>query len=138
MKNQIFADYTPMDRIRILEDTAVDVHEGYDYDRLLTEDEISEQEKLFAQQHVEIEKLEMKKADFLAEINAQIKGKKTYATKVLKTIRTGRDPVTEKVFIIRDETEWKEGVYNMHGQLLKETNIPQKDRQHTIAYKAAM
>lgn len=92
MQERIFQDLDTLSRIRALEDNALDIAEDYSYHRPLSDEEVADLRNEFAEKHMEIENLGKKKAVLMAEINTELKAKKSTAAAALAMIRTGNDP----------------------------------------------
>ena len=134
MKPVLFYDKDQVERIRLLEDNAADVVQGHHYERVLTDDEISDEQEQFSAYHIELQRLENEKAEKVAELNAAIKIKRELATKSLQKIKTRREDVAETVYVIHDEDDQKVGLYNFRGELISERPMRAGERQHRLRF----
>ena len=132
MLQLIFQDESAIERIRHLEDNASEVLPNYNYERILTQEEIAEQREAFSTDHIELGKIERAKSEALAQFNASLKNVKLKAADRLTKIRTGREEVTETVYVIQDFEEGKVGIYNQNGELISEKPMRGADRQLRI------
>ncbi len=58
MDQLIFQHLNTMERIRIMDDNAYKILDSYEYDRVLTEEEVAEYEHEYAQTSIEITRLQ--------------------------------------------------------------------------------
>ena len=131
MERLIFPHLDTVERIRILEDNAYKIIDNYEYDYVLTPEEVTEEEHIHAQQSIEITRLEEEKAALMKELSDQLKQKKEVAAATLEKIRSGRDRVIERVFVLEDDLSGAHGTYNCHGQLVAETS-PKKGQMKSL------
>lgn len=68
-----------------------------------------------------------------SEYAESIKLIKKKAAPALKKICTGREPVTEKVFVIRDDEMGELGTYNSEGILLR-TQLPRNGGARALRF----
>lgn len=129
MQKRIFEHLSPVDRIRTLEDNALDVVDEFVYQRELSEEELSDLREEFASIHLELKRLEEKKADAVAELNVKIKENKIKAAAHLQVIGNGRETLTGKVFFLQDFAEGKIKIYDSEGILVAEKPMRNADRQ---------
>jgi len=134
MKQLIFQDKTTIERLNLLEGNADDVIEGYYYERVLTEEQVIEEQEAFARTHIELQNLEEEKRQIVEGLNEQIKIKKKLAEKSLQMIKTGREEVKETVYVINDEDEGKIGTYNHRGELIAERPMRGAERQRKMRF----
>jgi len=109
-----------LSRIRILESMAEDIVDGYYYQKILSDEDVQEQEQFFAETHIDLVRIEAEKAVAMAEFNRRIKEKKVVAEKALQRIHARREEVTETVYVITDDNGTKQGTYNNRGELIGE------------------
>ena len=121
MQPLIFQHLGTVERIRILEDNASKILESHEYEYVLSAEEIQEEEHDHAQKSIEIARLEEEKKELLKELNEDLKKKKEFAASILEKVRSGRDRVVERCFVLEDEATGNLGTYNCHGQLISET-----------------
>lgn len=131
-KFAIFQDEDPMMRIHMLESNAVEVDEEFGYQRNLDDDEIREEASKFAGCYVDLARLQDEKKRLVAEINEKIKAKQRVADRHLELIRTRREEVVEKVFVLPDFEAGSMRTYNCDGILVAERPMRQAERQLTI------
>lgn len=134
MQHLLFYDLDPVERIRMLEDNSDDVLEAYSYDRVLTDDEKNEEQEKFAQFHIELSRLENEKKEIVDRLNQELKVKRIVADKALLKIKTGREEVTETVYVIHDEEEQRVGTYNFRGELIAERPMRSGERQRRMRF----
>lgn len=135
MQNLIFQDIdSTVERIRMLESIAFDITESYNYLRTLSEDEIADEQTVFSEEHLALERIETRKRELMEEINAEIKVHRLRAQKALEKIRTRREDVTETVYIIQDFDSRQIGIYNNRGELIHERNMRANEMQHKMNF----
>ena len=134
MQHLLFYDLDQIERIRMLEDNSDDILEAYSYDRVLTDDEKQEEQESFAQTHIEIARLEGEKKEIVDRLNQELKVKRIIADKALLKIKTGREEVTETVYVIHDEDEQRVGTYNFRGELIAERPMRSGERQRRMKF----
>lgn len=135
MQSLIFQQLETLERIQILEENAHEILPAYEYDKVLTDEDLIEIREQYAETMIEVEKLLEEKQRVLEEINEQLKGKKRVAKTELDKIRTGRERVTEKCFIIQDDVTGDFGTYNAQGQLLHERKARKGEQKGIKFYR---
>ena len=133
MDKLIFQNQDDLQRIRSLEALATDIVDGYYYQKVLTDEDVQEQEQHFAELHIELARIEAEKAAAVALFNKRIKEKKTLADKALHLINDRREEVTETVYVIISEDGSSQGTYNQRGELVAEK--PLKNRKTMPQYR---
>lgn len=128
MQSLIFQDQDNLQRIRYLESNAADIVDDFFYERVLTDEDIAEEQAKFSELHIEIGRIEAEKAAAVAVFNADIKKRKLAAERALMLVKTKRQEVRETVYLIRDEEDNKIGTYNMHGELISEHPMQKTER----------
>lgn len=136
MEQILFQDLDTIERIVTLESNADDIIEGYTYDRVLTDEEISDLETDFAALHIEMDRLVAEKKEWLEMKNAEIKAKQKAAAATMKMIRTRREEVTETVYVLSDEKSI--GTYNHRGELVSSKPKRGGDRQYRMPLSNAV
>lgn len=132
MDKLIFQNQDDLQRIRSLEALATDIVDGYYYQKVLSDEDVQEQEQYFAELHIELARIESEKAAEMAEFNRRIKEKKVLAEKALRLINDRREEVTETVYVIISEDGSSQGTYNQRGELVAEK--PLKNRKTMPQY----
>lgn len=135
MQSLIFQQLETLERIQILEENAHEILPAYEYDKVLTDEDLIEIREQYAETMIEVEKLLEEKQRVLEEINEQLKGKKRVAKTELDKIRTGRERVTEKCFVIQDDITGDFGTYNAQGQLLHERKARKGEQKGIKFYR---
>ncbi len=135
MQSLIFQQLETLERIQILEENAHEILPAYEYDKVLTDEDLIEIREQYAETMIEVEKLLEEKQRVLEEINEQLKGKKRVAKTELEKIRTGRERVTEKCFVIQDDVTGDFGTYNAQGQLLHERKARKGEQKGIKFYR---
>lgn len=135
MQSLIFQQLETLERIQILEENAHEILPAYEYDKVLTDEDLIEIREQYAETMIEVEKLLEEKQRVLEEINEQLKGKKRVAKTELEKIRTGRERVTEKCFVIQDDVTGDFGTYNAQGQLLNERKARKGEQKGIKFYR---
>ena len=135
MQSLIFQQLETLERIQILEENAHEILPAYEYDKVLTDEDLIEIREQYAETMIEVEKLLEEKQRVLEEINEQLKGKKRVAKTELDKIRTGRERVTEKCFVIQDDVTGDFGTYNAQGQLLHERKARKGEQKGIKFYR---
>jgi len=79
MQSLIFQQLETLERIQILEENAHEILPAYEYDKVLTDEDLIEIREQYAETMIEVEKLLEEKQRVLEEINEQLKGKKRVA-----------------------------------------------------------
>lgn len=133
MDKLILQNQDDLQRIRSLEALATDIVDGYYYQKVLTDEDVQEQEQYFAELHIELSRIEAEKAAAVALFNKRIKEKKTLADKALNLINDRREEVTETVYVIISEDGSSQGTYNQRGELVAEK--PLKNRKTMPQYR---
>ena len=122
-----------LERIRILESMADDIVDGFYYQKVLSDEDVQDQEQLFAETHIALVRIKAENAAAMAEFNRKIKEKKVVAEKALQLIHTRREEVTETVYVITSEDGTQQGTYNQRGELVGEK--PLKNRKSLPQYR---
>lgn len=135
MDNLIFQDVQPVERIRLLESMAFDITESYNYLRNLTDEEVAEEQTLFAEQHMALDRIAARKKELMDEINAEIKVHATRANRALEKVRTRREEVTETVYIIQDFDKRQVGIYNNRGELIHVRDMRAAEMQYKMPFE---
>jgi hypothetical protein len=129
---KIFQNLDPIGRIRALEDNADQTLKDETFDRHLTADELAAMHNDFAKNHLEIARLETEKAELSATLNYQIKQAKKAARQQLETLRTGRETVTETVYLMSDFLQKKMLTYDQTGALVASRPLRAAEQQYKI------
>ena len=114
---------TAIDRINYMSAAADEVVPDYRYERTLSPEELDEERQTFADLSIDLQRLEIEKAELVAQLNAKIKEKRNEATKSLTLIRTGRMEVVENVYLIADPGNKMIGTFNQYGTLISERQM---------------
>lgn len=131
----LFQDESAVERIRHLESNAADIVEAYNYERLLTDEDVADEQAAFAELHIEIARLEAEKRETLEALNHEIKTKRKVADAGLVKIKTRREDVTETVYMIRDEEAQVIGTYNQDGVLIAERPMRAAERTYRMKFR---
>lgn len=129
MDLQLFQDYGPVERLRMLESNAEQIIEKYSFERRLTEEELAARRADFAQKTIEVEAEIEELKSVVAETNATIKLRKRGNANLLNEIRWQREERTEKVFCVQDFEENKIGLYTADGTLIETRRMEPGQRQ---------
>lgn len=135
MQSLIFQQLETLERIQILEENAHEIIPAYEYDKVLSEEDLAEIKTEYAEAMIEVERLLEEKQRVMEEINEQLKGKKKFAKIELEKIRTRRERVTEKCFVIQDDVTGDFGTYNAQGQLLHERKARKGEQKGIKFYR---
>ena len=129
MLQLILQEHSIIERIHILEGNAVDIIERYEHERLLEEDELEDLRVEFTQNEIEILKLQEEKAQILSQINEKLKPLQKASSIKLEKLRTGRERVVERCFVLEDTETGAKGTYNPEGILLSSTPGKRGDKK---------
>lgn len=132
MDRLIFQDKETMDRIQLLEANCDDMIDSYPYDRILSEEEVADEEHNFAQTNIKIARLEWEKKVAVEEWNLKIKAEKKIADVAIAKIKTGREEACERVYVLRSDDGSTEGYYNHRGELVRENALRKGGRQYAM------
>lgn len=119
MKQIILPELDRFDRIRVMTENATQIHDRFEYERNLTEEEVAELQADFSENAIEQQKLEQERKLLLEEISEKLKPLKKAAKPMLLKIKNRRETVTEKVYVLEDDNTGELGTYNMDGELLR-------------------
>lgn len=90
-----------IERINYMSSVAYEPVPDYRYEKIMSEDDIAEERETFADLSIELQRLEIEKAELVADMNKRIKEKREAAKVSLALIRTGRMEVVETVYLIK-------------------------------------
>lgn len=112
-----------IERINYMSSVADEPVPDYRYEKIMSEEDIAEERETFADLSIDLQRLEIEKAELVADMNKRIKEKREAAKVSLALIRTGRMEVVETVYLIADPNERKVGTFNQWGTLISERTM---------------
>ncbi len=132
MEQKILQSETPSERRQILKDSCVKMQE-FTYAKEFTKDELASKKDELSQQDIKLDKLEEEKKEITQEFNASIKKLKTERKTTLSCVRTGKEEVTEDVYLLDEQDEGIMGYYNHDGVLVYSRPLLPNERQLRIS-----
>lgn len=131
MEKQFLQGVPKKERIQTLKDNAERM-ESFIYHKPLSEAELTHLKDESAQHHIELEKLEEAKKDFMDGHKATVNPIKTEVKGKLQKIRTRHEEVQEDVYLLADQDEGMMGYYNADGMLVNQRTLLPDERQFRI------
>lgn len=125
----IFQELTPKQRLRYLEDNALDIVENYRHTRPLTEEELNEERETHANLCIEIEAIQAEMKRVADEFKEKLKPLNVQRLETLSRIRSQQLEEVTTAYLIQDFDEFKVGTYNADGVLLSERKMREGERQ---------
>ncbi len=132
MDKNILQSETPSERRQILKDSCVKIQE-FTYAKEFTKDELASKKDELSQQDIKLDKLEEEKKEITQEFNANIKKLKTERKTTLSCVRTGKEEVTEDVYLLDEQDEGVMRYYNQDGVLVYSRPLLPNERQLRIS-----
>lgn len=133
MKDQLFSSkIEPAERVRFLEDNCDRVLKNYPYIRRLSEDELQNLAVEMGENAVQIEVIEDRKREVMAEFKAEMDPFKDRNKVILKSLRSRVEEERGTVYEFRDFDDGKVYVFNNRGEKIESRRLRPDERQGSI------
>lgn len=132
MEKQLGGDILSVDeRERYLKDSC-DRVEFHGYMKAFSEDELNEMKNSLSETAIEINDVEMEKADVMRDFKEKLKPLNQTKKILLGNLKHGSEFVNEECYVFVDSKEKMVGIYNSEGVLVSQRRATNKDLQGTI------
>jgi phosphomevalonate kinase len=118
MVHKLLPDHNIMERIQVMQANASRIIERYEYEKPLEDEEIQQLQAEFSQNAIDEQRLILEKKKIVEELNEEIKKLQKASRPILQKIKTRKETVVEKVFVLEDDSTGEFGTYNAEGLLL--------------------
>lgn len=131
MKEQFFSTEIPLEeRAQILEDTCDKVIKNYPYVRRLTEEELDGKAHQLADVSIQIEEIDERKKEFLAEIKEERDPLSRESKELIRALKNKVEESTDTVYLIKGDD--RAYIYAPDGTLIEDRRLRPDERQTTI------
>ena len=120
MEKLLFQDYSPEERLEMLQNNCDKVIEDYGYEKPLSKDQLKAIKDKLSSASVSLHDVQEEKKEADKEFNEQIKNFKGTIAESVKQLKTRTTYTCEQCFELIDYNEKKVGVYNREGILVEE------------------
>ena len=120
MEKVLFQDYSPEERLEMLQNNCDKVIEDYGYEKPLSKDQLKAIKDKLSSASVSLHDVQEEKKEADKEFNEQIKNFKGTIAESVKQLKTRTTYTCEQCFELIDYDEKKVGIYNREGILIEE------------------
>ena len=120
MEKVLFQDYSPEERLEMLQNNCDRVIEDYGYEKPLSKDQLKAIKDKLSSASVSLHDVQEEKKEADKEFNEQIKNFKGTIAESVKQLKTRTTYTCEQCFELIDYDEKKVGIYNREGFLIEE------------------
>lgn len=120
MEKLLFQDYSPEERLEMLQNNCDKVLEDYGYEKPLSKDQLKAIKDKLSSASVSLHDVQEEKKEADKEFNEQIKNFKGTIAESVKQLKTRTTYTCEQCFELIDYDEKKVGIYNREGILIEE------------------
>ena len=120
MEKVLFQDYSPEERLEMLQNNCDRVIEDYGYEKPLSKDQLKAIKDKLSSASVSLHDVQEEKKEADKEFNEQIKNFKGTIAESVKQLKTRTTYTCEQCFELIDYDEKKVGIYNREGILVEE------------------
>ena len=120
MEKVLFQDYSPEERLEMLQNNCDKVLEDYGYEKPLSKDQLKAIKDKLSSASVSLHDVQEEKKEADKEFNEQIKNFKGTIAESVKQLKTRTTYTCEQCFELIDYDEKKVGIYNREGILIEE------------------
>ena len=120
MEKLLFQDYSPEERLEMLQNNCDKVIEDYGYEKPLSKDQLKAIKDKLSSASVSLHDVQEEKKEADKEFNEQIKNFKGTIAESVKQLKTRTTYTCEQCFELIDYNEKKVGIYNREGILVEE------------------
>lgn len=120
MEKVLFQDYSPEERLEMLQNNCDKVIEDYGYEKPLSKDQLKAIKDKLSSASVSLHDVQEEKKEADKEFNEQIKNFKGTIAESVKQLKTRTTYTCEQCFELIDYNEKKVGIYNWEGILVEE------------------
>ena len=120
MEKVLFQDYSPEERLEMLQNNCEKVLEDYGYEKPLSKDQLKAIKDKLSSASVSLHDVQEEKKEADKEFNEQIKNFKGTIAESVKQLKTRTTYTCEQCFELIDYDEKKVGIYNREGILIEE------------------
>ena len=120
MEKLLFQDYSPEERLEMLQNNCDKVIEDYGYEKPLSKDQLKAIKDKLSSASVSLHDVQEEKKEADKEFNEQIKNFKGTIAESVKQLKTRTTYTCEQCFELIDYDEKKVGIYNREGILIEE------------------
>lgn len=120
MEKSLFQDYSPEQRLEMLQNNCDKVIEDYGYEKPLSKDQLKAIKDKLSSASVSLHDVQEEKKEADKEFNEQIKNFKGTIAESVKQLKTRTTYTCEQCFELIDYDEKKVGIYNREGILVEE------------------
>lgn len=131
MEKQILQNETEKARIEYLKDSAEKI-EVFTYQKPFISEQITIKKDQVIFKTDQIIKLKEKKKELVSEMNAEIKELQTDQITLVHEVTTGREDVTDDVYLLADQEAGSMGYYSKDGELVYERPLLPNEKQLSI------
>lgn len=134
MDKTLFKDYSPLERINMLQDNC-DNREEVGYMRKYSKEEIRSCKDQLAEASISISDIANEKAEAMKSYKEQMKPYAETQANLLKKIKQKAEYITEDCYKIIDQQAGEVGYYNKDGILVEERAIRPEERQGRMVFE---
>lgn len=134
MEKTILQNETEAERIQILKDSC-EKTELFTYPRAFPSEEIIKKKDEVVFKTNKLFKLDELKKEKVAEMNTEIKDLKVDQIQLVNEVTTGKEDITDDVYLLAEQDEGVMGYYSRDGELVYERPLLPTERQLSIMTK---
>ena len=120
MEKVLFPDYSPEERLEMLQNNCDKVLEDYGYEKPLSKDQLKAIKDKLSSASVSLHDVQEEKKEADKDFNEQIKNFRGTIAESVKQLKTRTAYTCEQCFELIDYDEKKVGIYNREGILIEE------------------